>query len=488
MARRNLFSRLFGSDDNSSVPQKAAEFTILNGNKAVFTKYNGDFKNDANVRACVDAIARNGAKMHPKHIRKYADKFENLTGNLYKLISKKPNELQNAYQFYYQVISNLELYNDSFVYIRRDSDLKITGLYPLDFSEGKLYEYQKKIWVKFKFGRSKERFVPYDSCIHLTRFISDNGLSGGSTTPIIKMLSIKHVLDEGIINAIKTTQSIKGVLKSTKAMLKPEDVKKMRDQFVEDFIDNADKSGIGGLDATTEFTPVKIEPKTADENQVKSIDNKILSYFGINENIIQSKYSEDEWNAFYESVLEPIGLQMSLEFTNKIFTPTEKYFGNEIVFESNRLQYVSNNTKINLLRYANNIMTVNEQREIFNLSPIANGDKIMQDLNHIDSDIANDYQMDNQNDNQNNNSNDNQKDEETKANPYHDKHGKFTTSGNATCKISKKEYGRLAHLINTYPKKWKKGKNSQIIDDTEYYFRYNGYDDFNVIGRRKYKK
>ena len=227
MARRSLFSRLFGSNNNSPIPQNATEFTILNGNKAVFTKYNGDFKNDADVRACVDAIARNGAKMHPKHIRNFANKFENLTGNLYKLLSKKPNELQNAYQFYYQVISNLELYNDSFIYIQRDKDLKITGLYPLDFSEGKLYEYKNDIWVKFRFGHSKERFVPYDSCIHLTRFTSDSGLSGGSTAPIIKILSTKHVLDEGIINAIKTTQSIKGVLKSTKAMLKPDDVKKI---------------------------------------------------------------------------------------------------------------------------------------------------------------------------------------------------------------------------------------------------------------------
>jgi hypothetical protein len=130
---------------------------------------------------------------------------------------------------------------------------------------------------------------------------------------------------------------------------------------------------------------------------VKSIDNKILSYFGVNEEIVQSKYSEDEWNAFYESVLEPIGLQMSLEFTNKIFTPTEKNFGNEIVFESNRLQYVSNNTKVNLLRYANNVMTVNEMREILNLAPREDGDVIMQDLNHIDSSIANDYQVGNDN-------------------------------------------------------------------------------------------
>ena len=32
MARRSLFSRLFGSNNNSSIPQSATEFTILNGN------------------------------------------------------------------------------------------------------------------------------------------------------------------------------------------------------------------------------------------------------------------------------------------------------------------------------------------------------------------------------------------------------------------------------------------------------------------------
>ena len=208
---------------------------------------------------------------------------------------------------------------------------------------------------------------------------------GGSIEPIIKTLSIKHVLDEGIVNAIKTTSAIKGVIKSTQAMLKPEDVKKMRDQFVEDFVQHSDNSGIGGLDATTTFTPVSIDPKTADENQIKIYDNKILGYFGLNENIIQSKYNEDEWNAFYESVLEPIGLQMSLEFTSKLFTPTERYFGNEIIFESNRLQYASNKTKIELVRYANNIMTINELREVFNLTPIDNGDEILVDQNHADT-------------------------------------------------------------------------------------------------------
>lgn len=381
MELRSLFSRIFGTDKSNYIPN-ATEVRILDDSKAVFTPYKGDYHNDIDIRACVDAIARNGAKMHPRHIRNFAGKMENLKGDLYKLLAKQPNEIQDAYKFYYQVISNLELYNDSFIYIQRDENLKITGLYPLEFSEGKLYEYNGNLYIKFKFGRSKERYVAYDQCIHLTRFSSKDGLFGGSTIPIVKTLSIKHIIDEGIVNAIKTTQRIKGVVQSTKTMLKPEDVKKMRDQFVRDFVDRDDGTGIGGLDATTTFTPVKLEPTTASENQIKIFDDKILAYFGVNENIIQSKYNEDEWNAFYESVLEPIGLQMSLEFTNKLFTPTEKSFGNEIIFESNRLQYASNKTKIELLSKATNIMTMNELREVFNLAPREGGDVILIDQNH----------------------------------------------------------------------------------------------------------
>ena len=383
MERRSLFSRIFKSDKSTTAPETSEQLELVEGNKAVFTSYKGDFHNDPDVLACVDAIARNGAKMHPRHIRNFKGTLENVKDSLYKILAKQPNEIQNAYRFYYDVIFNLELYNNAFIYKQTDENLKVTGLYPLEYNEVKLYEYKGDIWVKFKFGRSKERFVPYSDIIHLTRFVSEDGLFGGKTLPIIKVLDKKHVLDEGIVNAIKTTQSIKGVIKSTKAMLKPEDVKKMRDQFVKDFVDSRNnRSGIGGLDATTDFIPVKIEPTTASDSQIKEIDDKVLNYFGVNQNIIQSKYSEDEWNAFYESVLEPIGLQMSLEFSKKLFTPTEKNFGNEILFESNRLQYASNKTKIELVRYAGNIMTINEQREVFNLAPIENGDVFMIDQNH----------------------------------------------------------------------------------------------------------
>lgn len=392
--KRSLFSRIFGTDQNSKVPTTATDFHILNGYKSIFTNYDGNDYDYIDVRMCVDTIARNGAKFNPKHIRRKEKGFETLSDNLDRILSKRPNELQNAYKFYYQVYTELMLYNNAFIYISRDKNFKVLGLYPIHYQNLKYYEYNKEIYLKFHFGNGKEKFVALKDCIHLTRFINQDGVSGGNNLPIKKTLSIKHVLDEGLVNAIKTTQSIKGILQS-QSMLKETDVRKMRDKFVKDFVDSSDGSGIAGLDATSKFTPVEVKPTTATESQVNSVDKKVLSYFGLCEEIVQSKYTEDQWNAFYESVLEPISLQMSLEFTNKIFTSKEIYHGNEVIFTSNRLQYASNKTKIELIKSGNNVVMVDEFREILNLEPLPDGkgQVLLQDLNHIDSDIANQYQV-----------------------------------------------------------------------------------------------
>ena len=387
---RSLFSRIFKTDNNVTY---GTTMKLLTGYQAQFTNFDNNLYENIDVRACIDAIARNGAKLSPKHIQNNGKGYKNVNSNLLRLLSEQPNELQNAYDFYYYIITELYNENDAFVYIARDENYKPLGLYPLHSGKYSFVEYKNELYIQFQFGSGMKHTCNIKDIIHLKRMASKDGLVGGSKHPIIKALSIKHVIDEGIVNAIKTTQSIRGVLKSTKAILKPEDVAKMRDKFVQDFVNNADGSGIGGLDATTDFKEINLNPTTATDDQVKSFDTKVLNYYGVSEEIIQSKYTENQWNAFYESILEPIAIQMGLEFTNKIFTLGEKNHGNKIIFTSNRLQYASNNTKIQIAKEMNNYLTINEIREIFNLEPVEDGDKRMQDLNHIDSTKANEYQV-----------------------------------------------------------------------------------------------
>ena len=66
------------------------------------------------------------------------------------------------------------------------------------------------------------------------------------------------------------------------------------------------------------------------------VRDNIYKHFGLNENIIMGKYTEDEYIAFYESILEPVAIKLAQEMTDKIYTRRERGRGNEINLESNR--------------------------------------------------------------------------------------------------------------------------------------------------------
>ena len=96
----------------------------------------------------------------------------------------------------------------------------------------------------------------------------------------------------------------------------------------------------------------------------------------MNESIVQNKYKEDEWNAFYESELEPIVIQLSNAFTKAFFTAREQGHGNRILFEASNLAYASMSTKLALVQMVDRgSMTPDEWRAVLNLGPIEGGSK-----------------------------------------------------------------------------------------------------------------
>lgn len=387
--KRSLFQKIFKTNKNVVFGES---MQMLNNYNAIFTSFGSSIYDSTTARSCIDAIARNGAKLHPKHIRQTGEKFEILNYRISRLIAEQPNQIMNAYDFYYKIISRLYLDNNIFVYIERDAEKLPVALYPIHANISTIIEYEENYYVRFNFGTGKTYTASYDDVIHLRRFFCENDVLGGNATPLRQTLELQHTTKEGIANSIKTTAGIKGIIKTTQAMLKDEDIKRQRDNFVRDFINSENSNGIAGLDAKTEFKEVNIDPKTATAEQMQDIKNDILEYFGVSAEILKSSYDENQWNAFYESVLEPLAIQMSLEFTNKMFTIGQKAFGNKIVFESQRIQYASNKTKIDIARYLNNYFTKNEIREIFNMAPDPDGDIYLQDLNHISSEIADEYQ------------------------------------------------------------------------------------------------
>ena len=147
-------------------------------------------------------------------------------------------------------------------------------------------------------------------------------------------------------------------------------------------------------DQKMEYQPIESKPVILDAAQAAEIKSKIYDYLGITEPIVNSSYTEDQYSAFYESTLEPIATALSQEFTAKLFNEREQAYGNSVIFESGRLQFTSNKTKVQLIKelMPMGLLTINQALEILNLPSVTDGDKRLQALNMIDAAQAAAYQ------------------------------------------------------------------------------------------------
>lgn len=110
---------------------------------------------------------------------------------------------------------------------------------------------------------------------------------------------------------------------------------------------------------------------------MKQIQENVFHYFGTNAEILQNKYTEDGWNAYYEGKIEPFALQLSLVMSNMTFTQRELACKNSITFTANRLQYASNATKLNISTqlFDRGLINRNAVMDIWNMSHVEGGEK-----------------------------------------------------------------------------------------------------------------
>jgi HK97 family phage portal protein len=392
--KRSLFSIIFGNKTQKVV---GTYLQMMSGFNPVYTKTSENVYDNNIVRECINTIATHSAKLLPKHIQRKNGLSNNIKGDINYLLSVQPNPLMTTYDFLYRTVSILYTQNNVFIYVDKDITGMIRGLYPLNFNNCELIEHNNEIYIDFKFINGNSYTIPYSEVIHLRRFYNEHDIYGSSNDVLTPAIETVNTSTDGIRNAIKTSMALKGVLKYSNAMLKEKDIKKNRDQFVEDFINNLGQgSGIAGLDSKADFQAIDLKPLTLDKDQLGFINENVFDYFGINKKIVQSCYTDEEWNAFFESVIEPLAIQMSNAFTVAIFNEKSIRDGHAIVFETNRIKYAKTETKIKLLKETAilGLYTIDEAREILDLPAIGGeeGRKRLQTLNVIDTKIANQYQ------------------------------------------------------------------------------------------------
>lgn len=113
------------------------------------------------------------------------------------------------------------------------------------------------------------------------------------------------------------------------------------------------------------------------EEFMQHIQENVCTHFGTNMDILQNKFDENTWNAYYEGKIEPFAIQLSLVMTNMSFTERERACGNAIFFSANRLQYASNATKLSVSTqlFDRALLNRNGVMDIWNMAHVEDGEK-----------------------------------------------------------------------------------------------------------------
>lgn len=390
--RRSLFGMIFGKKQTEVTK---TQLQMLNGYNAQFSTVSENIYDSKVARECIDRIATHCAKLMPKHIQD--NMGHPIKGEINYLLQNQPNPIMTKFDFIYKTISMLYTDSNAFVYIAKDKDGFITGFYPiLALNYDLLQDAKNRIFLQFRFINGQTYTLPYLELIHLRLFYNKNDIFGIGNKVLKTDIETSVTSSEGIKNAIKTANNLKGILKYTNSMLREKDIKENKENFVNDFLNLENESGIAALDAKAEFQEVKMNPITLNKEQLEQVNYNIFDYFGISEKIVRNNFNSAEWNAFFEGVIEPRAIQMSDAFTSKIFSQKARKDGHKIVFTANRLQYASLDQKIDLIKVAGGfgLLRKDDAREVLDMSPLGGeeGNKILQSLNNIDSSIANNYQ------------------------------------------------------------------------------------------------
>lgn len=387
---RNSIKTIFGKVKNFVTTrwQEIGTYT------ARFFSFGRDIYANDIVRACIRTLAEHSSKANVKVIRQTENGKVEGDKRLQRMIQYRPNQFMNGKDFIYKVRTLLEIHNICFIYIMRDDTGRCIGLYPMPAAQYEAVEYMGQLYIKFMFANGNTMTHSWADLAVLRKDYNTSDIFGDSNDAILTSLDLLNTTNQGMANAIKSTANLRGILKSTKAMLSPEDAKMQKDRFVQDYMNMANGSGIASLDSTQEFKEINIQPHIANYKNVEELRLNIYRYFGVNEDIVMSKCTAEEWEMFYESRLEPFLIALGLELTNKIFSDREEGFDNEIIFEANRLQYASTSTKMNMVQLLDRgVLSINEYREILNLSPVDGGDVRLVSLNYVQADKQNKYQL-----------------------------------------------------------------------------------------------
>lgn len=380
---------------------------MLNSGQPVFSQFGDNIYASDIVQSVIDCIVSEMTKLTPLHVRKMGMDRTPVKGNIQKMLDN-PNPLMTKADFMSKVIWNLFLNCNSIIYptyrIKKNKDgtteKEYTALYPL---QPKYVTFEEdgsgQLFIKMQFENMQEFTLPYEDVIHIRYKFSFNDFLGGNKSgqpdndALLKLLSMNENMMEGVLKAMKTSFNINGILKSG-SMMDKDKVDKMVAEFNEKLKNN--ESGILGVDGKSDYVAITQKIQLIDEKILRFIDERILRKFGVSLAILNGDYTKEQYEAFYQKVIEPLIIAISQAFEKTLFTKREKEMGNSIVFLPRALIFMNTTQILEAIRLLGDRGELfgNENRMAIGLEPLEELVGVrMQSLNYINTEYAKEYQL-----------------------------------------------------------------------------------------------
>lgn len=364
-----LFDSLFGKRPRAR--NEAVEtFKMLNGYTPRFTTWQGSIYEAQIVRAAIHAIATHVSKLKIEMVG-------SARPTLQTKLKHAPNQFQTWSQFMYRLTTILLVYNSATITPVYDDFGGMTGIYAPLPARCEIVSINGEPYLRYEFSSGQHAAMELSSCGILTRHQLDDDFFGDSNLALTPTMQLIHILNEGIQEGVKSAATYRFMAKLNN-FSKADDLVAERKMFSEkNFSDEAKGGGLLLFPNTyTDIKQIDTKPWVVDADQMRIINESVFEYFGVNEDIIENKAYGDAWSAFYEGCIEPIAIQFSETMTKMLFTLKEQSNGNMVMATANRLQYLSNNEKLNVSAQLldRGIISINDAREIWNLPPVEGGD------------------------------------------------------------------------------------------------------------------
>lgn len=344
------------------------------------------------VRSAIRPKSKAISKLTAMHIRETVGELKVNPEPYMRMLLEEPNPYSGGQMFRERLATLVQLNNNAFAQIIRDQDGLPAQMYiiPAVTAEATVTD-DGQLWMRFRLSNGKALELPYSDVIHIRDDYADHDVFGMPKAEALRaLLEVINATDQSIVQAVKRSAFIRWLLKF-RQQLRADDIKKFVEDFSRDYLSLENETGILPQDGRFEVEPLRdggqqfVPPSPLQQKAVE----RIYSFFRVNEAIVQAKYDENQWLAYYEAEIAPLAQQMSEEFTRKLFSRRERGFGNRIVFDATALTFASMQTKLGLVQMVDRgALTPNEWRRILNLPPIEGGD---QPIRRLDTDVVSDW-------------------------------------------------------------------------------------------------